>query len=131
MNKAQNVSDKFAIFLSFACIVHCLALPALLISLPFLAAWNLDSEAFHICMVALVIPISLFALTKGVGQHKHYSVLALGVMGLIFLTLAILLEEYGIGEVGEKALTTIGSVLVALGHWFNYRYGKIIKDDSK
>lgn len=121
MKTIRAFTDKFAISLSLLCTIHCLLLPALLITLPSLAALHLDNEAFHFWMVVAVLPTSIYALTLGCKQHKRYGLLVLGIAGLISLTMAVMLGEETIGETGEKILTVLGSIMVATGHLLNYR----------
>lgn len=121
MKSYQKITDKLAIGLSLACVIHCLALPVMLVLLPTLAALNLDNEAFHLWMVVAVLPSSLYALTMGCKQHKRYQLLIWGIVGLALLVLALALGEERIGEWGEKTLTVLGATLVAVGHWFNFR----------
>ncbi len=120
MKTLQNYTDRAAISLSFLCLAHCLILPLLLVILPSLTVLNLDNEMFHLGMVVFVIPTSLYALTLGCRKHQHYQLLAIGFLGLTFLLGAVLGEEQ-IGEFGEKTLTVIGSVLIAFGHYRNFR----------
>lgn len=82
---------------------------------------QLDGEAFHLWMLFLVIPISVYALTMGCRQHKRFRLLALGIVGLLFLVLAVALGEGMLGEVWEKTLTLIGATIITLGHFWNYR----------
>lgn len=121
MKTAQAITDKIAISLSLLCTIHCLALPAILIALPSMTVLRLDNEAFHFWMVVAVLPTSIYALTVGCKQHKRYRFLALGLTGLTLLVVAVILGAETIGERGEKALTVLGSALVAIGHLFNYR----------
>jgi len=122
MKAAQMVTDKLSIGLSLACAVHCLALPTLLVLLPSIATLQLDNEAFHLWMVAAVLPCSIYALSLGCKQHKRYQLLLLGFIGLVLLVLALLLGDERIGETGEKILTVFGAGFVAIGHWLNYQY---------
>ncbi|BBN82247.1 hypothetical protein PA25_22320 [Pseudoalteromonas sp. A25] len=121
MKNAQSMTDKFSIGLSVMCVMHCLMLPVLLSLLPTLAGLPLNSELFHVWMVAAVIPSSIFALALGCKQHKHYRLLITGAFGLGMLVLAISLGENHIGEAGEKLLTLIGSAFVVIAHLRNYR----------
>ena len=130
MKQVQAVTDRFAIGLSLACAIHCLATPLLLAVLPNMAMLQMDNEAFHFWMIVAVLPTSLYALTLGCKQHKRNQLLILGSIGLALLVLAIVLGEQRIGEVGEKSLTTLGAGFVALGHWFNYRLCRIEKHES-
>jgi hypothetical protein len=71
-------------------------------------------------MVVVVIPISLYALTLGCKKHKTLSVMMTGLLGLTLLISAVVLGENYLNESGEKLLTVIGGLLVALSHYQNY-----------
>ncbi len=113
-------TDKIAISLSLLCVIHCLASPLIIVMLPSLMALQFDDEAFHLWMVLAVIPTSVYALTMGCKQHKRYRLLAVGLFGLFFLLLAVLIGESIIDEFWEKAFTVIGAATIALGHYWNY-----------
>ncbi|WP_394205530.1 MerC domain-containing protein [Shewanella waksmanii] len=121
MNTLRAVSDKFAIGLSTICAIHCLALPIMLTLVPSMTALPLGNELFHLWMVIVVVPISLYGLTVGCKQHRQGKVLAWGLAGLTCLVLAIALGEDAIGEFGEKAMTLLGAGMMVVGHWLNYR----------
>ncbi|WP_370980895.1 MerC domain-containing protein [Agaribacterium sp. ZY112] len=121
MKNTQLIGDRLAISLSLVCTLHCLAMPLILVLLPSLAALQLNNEAFHVWMVAAVIPTSLYALSLGCKKHKRYRLLAIGVVGLSLLVLALTLGERLFGESGEKIFTALGSALIAIGHFYNYR----------
>ena len=117
----QTLTDKMAMSLSLLCALHCMAAPVTMVMLPSLAALQFDNEAFHLWMVLAVIPLSVYALTMGCKRHKRYRLLGFGFVGLLFLLSAVLAGEEFIGEFWEKALTVIGAVTIALGHYWNYR----------
>ncbi len=121
MGTLQVLTDKLSIGLSMACAIHCLLLPFMLVLIPGMTALQLDSEAFHLWMVMAVLPLSLYALTMGCRQHKHYRLLLLGGIGLVLLVVAVLLGEAMLGETGEKILTLFGASLIAVGHAWNFR----------
>ncbi|MEM6406410.1 MAG: MerC domain-containing protein [Pseudomonadota bacterium] len=121
MKNFQALTDKVAIGLSVTCTIHCLAFPLIIIFLPAFAALPLADEAFHIWMVIAVVPTSGYALTLGCKQHKRYQLLGFGAAGLLCLILAAILGEERLGEAGEKTLTTIGAMILAYGHYRNYR----------
>ena len=114
-------TDKLAVSLSALCVFHCLALPALLVLLPSLAALPIHHESFHMWMVIAVIPTSIYALTLGCKKHNKLSVFIYGLVGLSCLIAAVLLGESYIGEAGEKALTVIGAAIIAFSHWKNFQ----------
>ena len=120
MRIAQATADRLSIGLSMACAIHCLVTPVLLAFLPSIAALQLNTELFHLWMVIVVIPVSVYALTLGCKRHKRYRVLASGIVGIALLVSAIALYEH-VGELGEKLLTVLGACFVAIGHLSNYR----------
>jgi len=121
MNNLSSYTNNLAIGLSAFCVIHCLASPLLIVLLPSLTALQLDNEAFHIWLLAGVIPSSLFSLLMGCKQHKFYRVLIIGCCGILFLVSAVMVEGFEHGELLEKVLTVIGACIVASGHYLNFR----------
>ncbi|EGI71292.1 hypothetical protein PH505_dw00030 [Pseudoalteromonas distincta] len=117
MKSSQSVMDRMAIGLSVMCTVHCFATPVILALLPSFAVLQIDSEQFHLWILAVVLPTSLLALSLGCKKHKLMRYMACGVIGLAFMICAVLLGH----EIAEKALTLIGSAFIAVAHWFNYQ----------
>lgn len=119
--KSQYVSDKFAMGLSLACVLHCFFVPSFLILSSGMLSISLDNEFVHKLLVLVAVPISSFALIKGYKYHKTFSFISFGILGLVALILAVLLGESNLGELGEKGLTLLGSILVAYSHFKNYK----------
>ena len=119
--KSQYVSDKFAMGLSLACVLHCFFVPSFLILTSGMLSVSFDNEFVHKLLVLVAVPISSFALIKGYKYHKTFSFLSYGILGLVALILAVVLGESNLGELGEKGLTLLGSILVAYSHFKNYK----------
>lgn len=117
----NTIADKLSISLSLLCAIHCLAMPLIVVALPALAALPLADEAFHLWMVYMVLPISLFALTMGCKKHKRYRLLFVGGIGLSILAISAFAGHDLLGEFWEKTLTVIGSSIIAVGHIWNYK----------
>ncbi|MFT6413644.1 MAG: carbon starvation protein CstA [Glaciecola sp.] len=125
MNKLVNTSDKLAIGLSFMCVLHCIALPIILVFLPTVTGLlALNDERLHLWLVFAVIPISLFAVISGYLHHKRSGVLLVSAVGLAMLVSAVTLGHDALGETGEVIFTLLGSGLVAFGHIFNIKLRK-------
>ena len=75
-------------------------------------------------------PVSLYALITGVRNHKSYAYLYAGLVGITALILAVTLGAQIWGETGEKALTTVGAILVAISHFKNYRLCREVECDN-
>ena len=115
------IGDVVAIFLSNICLIHCLALPILTVTLPSFLSIHLEEGAFHLWMLVFVLPISLLTLMMGCRRHKQSSILSIGVVGLAGLIWVALFGHDVLAESGEKLLTVIGSSLIAFAHVLNYR----------
>lgn len=132
MNKFIDVSDKAAIVLSFLCVLHCIALPLILIILPTVSGLLvLDDERFHQWLVFAVIPISVFAIITGYFHHRRANVFLIGAIGLLMFVGAALFAHDTIGEKGEVIFTLIGSALIAFGHVRNFQLRKDKRCDSQ
>ena len=47
LTSAQRLSDKFSIFVSITCALHCLLMPAFLITTSSVIALQIDNEVLH------------------------------------------------------------------------------------
>ena len=121
MKLSQEFLDKMSIGLSLACAIHCLASPILVALLPSIVATQFEGETFHILMVAVVLPVSAYALTMGCRQHQRYGLLVLGGFGVMLLVAALVVGEALLGGQGETILTLLGGAMIALGHFWNFR----------
>ena len=98
----KQFSDKLSICLSVCCILHCIALPFLILLIPSVASLWINDESVHVVLVLLAIPISLFAMSVSLRKHHNYKCIALAVIGLVLLVLAIFMHDIGFtGEHGH------------------------------
>ena len=129
MFRTQLTSDKLAAGLSMACVIHCFFAPSLIILSYSFLSFSVESELIHYIIVFIAVPISLLALGLGYKNHKALSFLITGIFGLSLLILAVTLGEGLLGEIGEKTLTLIGSLIVAYSHFMNHRICKNLECD--
>lgn len=117
-NRRTNVIEGAAVSASLLCLVHCLALPLLLLLLPGVIGLFAQSEMFHYFALALVVPTALAAFWLGYRRHGAFRPALLGVAGAGCLVIALL---PGIGEGAELCLTVAGSLMLVTGHTMNWR----------
>jgi len=110
--------DGFALCASSLCTLHCLGLPLLFALLPALAGRVDPGESFHLIMLALAVPTSLFALMQGWRRHGANGLLCMGVAGLTFMAAGALATD---SRLAETALTVMGSLMLAGAHILNWR----------
>jgi hypothetical protein len=123
--RMQQTGDKFAICLSAVCLIHCLAIPLILLVFPSLALASMSDELFHLIMLIGVLPISVLTLGSGFLTHRDKSVLVAGAAGLSFLSATLLTHHHIFGHWGETLFTVIGSIVVASAHFRNARLRKL------
>ena len=122
MKKLLDAGDKTAIALSFVCVLHCIALPIILIILPSVASiLAFDDESFHLWLTFAVIPISLFAIIFGYIHHRRAGVFLVSAIGMLILITSAIFAHDLMGEKMEVFATLFGSALIAVGHIKNFR----------
>lgn len=123
--------DSLGVLLSGICIVHCLALPLLLMVLPFLGGSLLGGHGFHEWLLMAVLPVSLVALGFGYRRHHDVHVLWLGGSGLALLAFATYGHPlFGLPEGWERLISIVGGVIHAGGHILNFRRTRALHDHS-
>ena len=120
MNTQVN-ADKASITLSLACMIHCLLMPSFLVLTSGFFALSIDNELIHKAFLIIVLPVSLYALITGYRNHKILSYFYLGTSGLWLLVFAVFFGDGVFGELAEKSLTVLGSIIVASAHYKNYK----------
>lgn len=108
--------DGLAISLSGVCLVHCLALPFLAVTLPFLGVFA-EAEWVHWLFITLAVPASALAL-RASGGWRLWPLLTGAILGLALLIA---------GAAGwpdhdlEIYLTVSGGLALAAVHALNWR----------
>ena len=120
MNTQVN-ADKASITLSLACMIHCLLMPSFLVLTSGFFALSIDNELIHKAFLIIVLPVSLYALITGYRNHKTLSYFYLGTSGSWILVFAVFFGDGVFGELAEKSLTLLGSIIVASAHYKNYK----------
>lgn len=118
-NKRTDVIEGAAVSVSLLCLVHCLALPFLLLLLPGVIGLFARSAAFHYAALAFVAPAAFAAFWLGYRRHRARRPAILGLAGVGCLIVALL---PGIGKGAELWITVVGSLSLIAGHTMNWRF---------
>lgn len=115
---ASRRGDAIALTLSGACLMHCLVLPFAAVLFPVFAS-AAQAEWVHFVLVALALPISIYALTKATHDERLTWMLRAGAaLGLLLLLLGAL----GWPEHEWETPLTVSGALVLMGvHWTNFK----------
>lgn len=112
--------DRWAMWLSAMCVVHCLA-TTVAVALLSTAGGLLGNPLIHEVGLALAVVLGAFAFVSGLAVHRRLLPMMLGVTGL-GLMVAALVVPHGSGHLGESVLTIAGVCVLAIGHRVN-RHG--------
>ena len=99
--------DHLAIGMAAVCAIHCLLTPILTIALPIIATSFFVHQDFHLWMIFLVLPTTVFAVFMGCRSHKDRAVLALSAIGLSVLLFALIQERVHYASEGDAAVSSV------------------------
>jgi len=118
MNKFLNKNiDGIGSALSFVCLIHCLVLPVLLATVPFISFVSfLNSFWAEALMMILAILNAIIAVTSGFKSHKNMIVLACFFSGIVFLMLSFVAHKFL--HINDF-FTPIGAFVLGTGHILN------------
>lgn len=117
----RRMADSLGVIGSVTCTIHCLLLPALLVAGTSIPSVLVSEHTFHLLLAFLVIPAALIAFTLGCKRHEDRWVLALGVSGLLTMTIISVAGHDVPGHVWERVLMVAASCALVTAHIRNYR----------
>jgi len=121
-----RLADLTGLVLSFACLIHCLALPLLLLLAPALSRWVALPEGVHAVILLLALPAAAIAMRDGWRRHRRIIPAMLAAAGLGLLALGLSAHEGWIEaadpEVADRLLTSVGALTLAAAHLVNWRW---------
>jgi len=123
--------DRLGILGSSICAIHC-ALPLLVSFLSPSFSSYFENEWIHYLLLVTVIPLALFSFVRSRSLHMKNSPLVLGFLGILFLVLAISVEEpFGFSlKQSELLATVLGSSILILSHFLNLKFIRDFKNNN-
>ncbi|HET6567802.1 MAG TPA: MerC domain-containing protein [Rhodothermales bacterium] len=116
--------DRIGIWISGACMVHCLLLPVALTTLSVWPVMGAVHAWLHPVFALLLVPTTAGAARHGWRHHRRKDVVALLAVGLAVVLVAGILGHLAPGALVETAITVTGSILLITGHWRNWRFSR-------
>ncbi|MEM1231758.1 MAG: MerC domain-containing protein [Pseudomonadota bacterium] len=104
--------DWYGLSIAMLCLVHCLALPALLVAVPTLLA-TLGNEQVHQFLALLTLPAVAALLYEDLGQRGYRWAAIIAGLGAISILSAVFVPSL---EAWEEPLTVAGSIALAGAH---------------
>ncbi len=122
LNFIKKHSDSIGSTLSFVCLIHCLILPALIATAPFLVFLSfMKTPIAEAIMIALAVLNSVVATTSGFSKHQNYIAPTLLISGSILLLLHYFLHDYV--KITEYFIV-LGVFIIGAGHILNKKLCK-------
>lgn len=117
-DRRTDLVEGAAVSASLLCLVHCLALPLMLMVLPAAIGLFARSEAFHAVALLLIVPSALAAFWLGHRRHRAPLPALFGIVGVAGLVIGLLPL---LSVEGQRWATVVGSLLLVTGHLLNWR----------
>lgn len=117
-SRIVGLMDMAGVLASTLCMVHCLALPILVLLLPVLAKPLMEHDIVHIGLAGFVLAFCLMAFVPGYIRHRDLRLLYIGALGISLVFFATFVARYW-GEIVEACVITAGNTIIIFGHFLN------------
>lgn len=109
--------DKFGIWTSGLCAIHCLMMPLIVVFLPLIGASFLAAEWFESVILSISLIVGLWSTLLGFHKYHRrvYPILGIVVGGVVYW------NKHFVGESLEPAMIALGAALIIAAHVSNYR----------
>lgn len=111
--------DRWAIWLSAACVAHCVATTAAVAALA-AAGGVLGNPLIHQVGLVAAMLLGAVAFGRGLLVHRRPLPLAVGSVGLALMAAAVAMP-HGENHLAESVLTVVGVAVLAGAHALNRR----------
>ena len=116
--KYTGVSDKISIGVSLACAVHCVLLPLVFTTLPFLGIELMKNVFIESATISISLLIGGWAIANGYRKHHRNKIIpVLFAFGIAFLATGNLVHY----KILEISLMFSGAALLITAHILNWR----------
>ncbi len=117
--------DKIGVSLSAICLFHCLLLPVLLATVPFISFLSfLKTPVAEALLIIFAISNAILTVTMGFKKHKKFIVPTFFLSGAVMLSFFFFAHD--LVEKNEYIIL-IGAALIGIGHIFNNSFCKSCK----
>lgn len=124
--KRASLLDRAGICVSAVCLLQCLLLSLVIVLAPMLSLGIFGSDLFHFLLLAMILPLGAAAFWIGYRSHQSVAVLLTGLVGLGLVLAAAILEATVLSPLAASGVTSIGGVMLIVGHWLNLRHRRVV-----
>ena len=121
MNKKFGI-DQLGMCTSALCIIHCMAVPFLLILGMDTLFWWTESEAVELFLIGLSLMIGIMASVRGYLRHRQHFIPVLFLAGILLLINGESVSKEWLGLL----LSTLGAGIIIYAHFNNHQLRKYV-----
>lgn len=123
MHIRTRILDKFGIWASSLCALHCLLIPVLVPVAPLVGASFFAEDWFERTILIISLVVGFWAILSGFYRYHRqiYPIFSIAVGGMIYWNKDILGEEF------EPLTITVGALLIIFAHAANLKMCQKIK----
>ncbi len=126
--KVRATADVIGIGLSALCLIHCLALPALLALAPAILKRLPGDDTTHRGLAVAIGLTGCLAFRSGYRVHHNRWVPGLFALGMALISSAVILGDTALSGYGEIVTTVCGGILLVTAHIFNHSFCRFCPD---
>lgn len=115
----NNFWDRLGISTSLICVVHCLLTPVVVLFLPLVGSNLVEHRWFHEVIVAIVVPVAIWALWNGYKIHKHPTMFVYAAFGFLFIGVSMALGHDH--DSIQTGFMVAAGLLLSYAHYLNLR----------
>ncbi|WP_142714619.1 MerC domain-containing protein [Fodinibius sediminis] len=113
----KKIWDAIGLGFSGLCIIHCMLIPVVFTMVSLHSTAGVIHDGMHPVLLLIIIPSVYLAIRQRKNGNFIYTIL---IAGLSILILSWVLHDL-LGTAGEAVVASVGSLLLILGHWLNFR----------
>tara|TARA_B100001113_G_scaffold347383_1_gene339714 strand:+ start:280 stop:678 length:399 start_codon:yes stop_codon:yes gene_type:complete len=129
MNRGFVKNQWMIKFLSFACVIHCLLMPLVWSVFPLLGPF-LGNLYIEVGLFFLSVVSGTYIIRMGYCRHQKGITIVLYGLGVMCWGVNLLCELLKVEFLGLEYALLMGSLLVLLSYYFNYRFSQFVLLES-
>lgn len=126
-----NRWDFAGILVSGICILHCLAIPLILLLMPALSESLIPEEdVTHVVLLGFILGIAGISFVSGFRVHGQWRPVAWMAVGVGFILIATFFAHDHLGHFSEPIIAIVGSLALIRAHYLNHHCKKCEHEHS-
>lgn len=123
--------DLWGVFISGLCVLHCLAIPIVILLFPAFGLQIFPSEdVTHVVLLGFILGVAGIAFISGYRVHGQWRPVIWLVAGLGLVSYATFFAHSQLGHAWEPIIAISGSLCLIRAHYLNHKCKKCEKAHS-